>query len=258
MICTNVNKKTRDVHFQSAPGEGSISLSDGDDLMRIGVYDFSAANVTAGSYKCIQGIHGMVKSSGQFPGAPSGVNVEDYSELQGFVDGDYSSLQAPTPELIAEYLDWIDTGGSELPSMIVSERSVQTVYSQYEKANSHVVLVPQGQAVSPNGGVRAPMFSHGGKAFVWPTSRACKPNTIYGMDPGSLVRFMPIGDGSLRWKIGSGPTAGLGTMFRPVLTDGGVRMTKVSEAPYNAYGQLGINKPNMFFIIQGVQSQRDV
>lgn len=255
--CTNVNKKTRKVSFQSEPGQGTIALSDNDVIMLAGTYDFTQSTVDAGS-KHIQGIHGLCKSSGQFPGADTGVLVEQYSELQAFVDGDYSSMEMPTPELIAEYLDWIDTAGSELPPMLVSERSVQTLYSQYERAQNFMYLVPQGRPAEASGGVTAPMFTHGDKAFVWPTSNLCRPNTIYGTSPTDLVRFMPIGDGSIRWEIGTGVLSGYSGIFRPVLTSGGERLSGVAEAPYKAFGQLGMTRPNKFFIIQGVKSQRDV
>lgn len=259
MRCTNVDKVTREVYFQAEPGEGTITLTDNDVLMREGTYNFSAATVNAGTL-AMQGIHGMLKQSGQFPGAPSGVTVQAYSELQSVVQ-DYSSGGAPgevpTPELVEALLDTIDTGGSELPSLLVSERSVQTLYGQYERATNHFYIVPNGQTVSPTGGMRAPMFTHGDKAFVWPTSRSCRPNTLYGMEPGYMVRFMPIGDGSVRWKIGTGILSGYPNIFRPLFVNGN-QLAGVAAADYESFGQFGIKRPNSFFIATGIKSQRDV
>ena len=63
-----IRKKARTVGFLSAAGEGTVTLTDGDDLMLYGTYDFSASTVSAGTF-AMEGVESFLIDSGTYPGA---------------------------------------------------------------------------------------------------------------------------------------------------------------------------------------------
>jgi hypothetical protein len=257
-VCVGIRKKARTVLFESWPGEGSISVTDGDSICLYNMFDFTQTTVDAGS-KAMEGVESLIIDTGTFPGAlyaGTAVTVDNRPELQGFVDGDESSRENPTPEVVAELIDLMTDGGQLPPPTLVAERSLWTLWAQLEREAMGIQQVPQGGAFHANGGVRGPEVQHGEHTFARLNSGQCREGTIHGIAPDSWLKFMPGGSDAIKWFYSSGGISGAPTVFGPVTQ--GRQVSSLAQAPFDAYGQLGCTKPARNMRRIGFHSQRSL
>lgn len=248
MRCTGVNARTLEVGFESEPGEGNISLTDGDGIILEGMYDFASATSLAPN-----GIESLLKVSGAFPDSDV-TDIENYPELQAFVDGDESNRVAPEGKVVTELLDLMTAGAMDnTPPLLVAENSLWTCWSELERQSSGMTLTPQGQPYVANGGIRAPVYTYGSRSFAKLDSIKCRPGTLFGLDPQTLVRFMPD-EMAIRWRMANGGLAGQQSIMRPITV--GPVLTDLSAAEYDVWGQLSITRPNQNVKRIGLYNQR--
>ena len=168
-------------------------------------------------------------------------------------------LEQPTPELLSKSLDFISDSREELPSTIISERSVQSHYAQLEKAGYATYVVPAAGAPQYGGGVGASVnqgvqFQHGNKVFNWLVSSFIRPNSIALIAPETLVKFMPGGNNGINWFFREGGLAGAPGIFGPVYVGG--QVSELLQAPFDGFGELLCRRPRRNARILGVHSQR--
>lgn len=265
MYVVEVFPDTRKIWLQSAPGEGTITLSDNDHLMHEGTYDFGAATVALGS-KAAQGVgvaaaSGLLRNSGVFPGsvdvehAASGRDVAYYAVLKSYIDYNSGTLRQPTPGVLARLVDKMLSGKKARPPVHIAERSLWTLYCEIEQAASAMQIVPQGGVFQANGGVAGPVLDHQGHKAVKLESDLVAPNTILGLDPSTFLSFMPMGSDAINWVYGSGPMSNNGSIFRRV--DDGVQGTGLLEATGEFFYQFGCKDPCANFRAGDFQTARD-
>lgn len=257
--CLWANPTTRKVLFQAEPGTGTVTLSDGDVLMKYGYYNFGAANVNAGTKAC-EGIESLLINSGKFPGAinpSSGAEITDVTNhpyLMSFIAGDEAAVEVPTPELLAEMIDKMTDCGRKPPTTMVAEQSLWTYQSQIERSAIAMQIVPQAGAFMANGGVGGAIFSHGTMTFRKVASNLCRPGAVHGLTPESFRRFSPEGGNAVDWVLSSGGVAGAAGVF--YLVQSGRQASKTLAAPYDFFFQLGCVDPLVNFRRIGLLSQR--
>ena len=260
VYCVGIQKQDRKVGFQSAPGEGDITVTDGDAFMLYNMYDFNAANVSAGT-RAMEGLESLVIQTGNFPGATldvSGtstpVTVDNVPELEGFVDGDEDNPVLPTPELIAELIDLQTDGMRKPPPVMVAEQSVWTLWSQLERNSFASYQVPQGSTFQASGGVNGPMLSHGNNTFTRLNSNQCRTGAVHGISPQGMLKFMPMGGDTIKWFFSGGVVSGASSIFGP--TASGRQWSELFQAPFDGFGQLGCRMPGDQLRRIGLYSQR--
>jgi hypothetical protein len=255
MRCVNIDVDAQQMYMEAEPGMGTITVSDNDALIQADLVDTSvSSNVTAQSL-APEGFFSLVRASGNFPG--TSLAVTSYSELKGFVTDHESAPVLPTPELVAKQIDKITEANIRPPSVLVSEPSVKTLYSQLERQGYATYVVPQGGQFSAAGGVGGAMVGHGNwGASAWLVSSKVRKNTICGMTPGSFKRFIPLGDKTIRWVYSGGGASGAAGMFH-IVTEGR-QTTELLDAPFDFFYQTGLENPRQQFSILGVKSQYDV
>lgn len=256
MYCVGHRKRTRQVGFKAKAGEGTITLTDGDVLMLYNMYDFSAANVDAGT-KAMEGLESLIRDTGKFPGARvlgNDIDVEQVPELQGMVEGDESNREAPTPEIVANLIDLITDGNEEPATTVIAEQSLYTLWSQLEREATAIQIVPQAAAFEANGGVRGPEIQHGAFVFTKLTSSLCREGTLHGVPAEDMRMFMPFGENTIKWLLASGGISGAGDIFGA--TSSGRQYTGLLQAPFDSFGQIGLERPNRAFRRIGLHSAR--
>jgi hypothetical protein len=142
------------------------------------------------------------------------------------------------------------------PTAMIAERSLWTYFAQLEREAHGMVQVPMGATFQAAGGVAGPMLSHMEYQFQKMTSKRIAWNTIYGLTPGDWMRYIPLGDRTIRWLLGNGPLAGAGSIFWPV--SNGVQMTELADAPFNFFIEFGCKTPRRGMVRKGIKAQRDV
>ncbi len=249
--CTNIDLQARSVFFQSEPGEGTITLTDNDAILAADMTTWNGASTALQSLSP-QGIESLVVASGVFPG--TSLTVTDYAQLRGWVDGAEGDDRQPTPEAIAKIIDQISDADLEPPGVLISERSVETLYAQSERQGGAEYQVPQGAPFVASGGVTAARASHREKSFAWLNSSKIRPGAIYGIDPSSWKRFMPLGDKTLHWVTTGMNGMGAPAMFRHVIT--GRTATELMAADGDFFIEFGLTEPWRQFRALGFLSQR--
>ena len=100
------------------------------------------------------------------------------------------------------------------------------------------------------------MYQKDTYAFARESSAHCRENQIYGIEPQTWKKFMPIGEGSINWIYSDGILSGAGSIFGPVFS--GRRLAGLADAPFEAFCQFGVIDPRRQFIRIGVKNQRDL
>lgn len=256
----DIDPKNRQIALEPEPGEGNIALVDNAHIMLADTYDFTAASTAAGSL-VTQGYESLLIDSGVFPGSAtpkfsSGLNVTSHSYLKSWVDGSFSSMVDPTMEAFTLVLDEMMNINVAPPPVCIAERGIWSLWSQLDKENNSLVLVPQGQTYQAAGGVSGPMMSH----MEWkPTkfsSIRVRPNEVLGINPSTWMKFMPMGNNTVHWVASNGPMANMGSIFLPV--NDGMQLTELAQANFNAYCEFGCLNPRANFRKIGIKAQRDV
>lgn len=258
MICVSIKIKERSVTLESAPGEGTITLTDGDALYKANTHDFGASTFNGGVL-VNHGFESLLLDSGLFPGAYYGstqLNCDDHEELRSFIFGTEGTLEPPTPEKLSEVIDYLVEAQISVPAMMVAEPSLWSLYSILEKRAAAHYTVPQGGPFTASGGIQGPVLSHQERTFARFSSSIIRPGMVLGLAPDTWKKFFPSGVGSIMWVVDDAGLAGTSGVFFPVLTDGGRRITKVSQAPFEGYGELGCEDPRANFRRVGFHSQR--
>lgn len=249
--CVGIRPFTLEVGFQSEPGMGTITLTAGDGILMNRMWDFAGST----SMAC-NGIENLLKTTGAFPDSAIS-DITGYPELQALVTGDDSdpatTFVNPEPELIDGLLDLMTAYNPDVPPVLAAENNLWTLYSHLERRATGMQMVPQGAAFEANGGVSGPMYTNGGRPFVIMRSPKCRPNTIFGLDARTFVRYMP-NDMTVRWRMNQGGAAGVANIFRPVFV--GTQMSDLYVAEYDLYYQLAQTRPQRNLIQKGVHNKR--
>jgi len=253
--CIDIDTDNRKVLFESESGVGTITITDGDDIVLHDMFDFTAANVDAGS-RAPQGFEGLLRSPANtstavFPGTSHQIAKHRY--LKSYVKGDETVLEPPTAEVIAELVDKITDAGKSAPSALMAEQSLWTLYAQLERQSVASYQVPMGATFQASGGVSGPTLTHGTASFARLVSSQVRPGAITGVTPGEWRRFMPTGK-TIRWRNAGGTVAGAPSIFRPVTQ--GTRLTELSAAEFDFFLQIGTTDPRASFRRIGLLSQR--
>ena len=248
--CVNVDSENRTIQLEMETGETAPTLAVDDHIILEGTVDFPTDTSL---------VHNGIENLFINTGLLHGLDVTVYNELKARVDGDASNLEQPTPELIAKSLDYIADSREELPSVIISERSVQSHYAQLEKAGFATYVIPTAGGQQMGGGVGAGVdqgvqFQHGNKVFNWLVSSFIRPNSLALIAPETLVKFAPGGDNAIRWSFREGGMAGAPGIFGPVYVGG--QLSELMQAPFEAHGELLCRRPRRNARILGVHSQR--
>ena len=252
MRVVNIDVENRTIWLESEPGEGTVALSDNDQLMVEGTFDWAGTTVT-GSSLAAEGVESLLLDSGTFPG--TSFSVAAISELKSFVDGSESSLEYPTPEKLALLIDKITDAGKMPPSVLISEQSVKTLYAQQEREAGAYYSVPQGAGFMASGGISGARFQHGDKVYAWLTSSMVRPGAVVGLSPETWKKFMPIGGKTIRWVMTS-PPINSNSIFRPVTS--GRQLSELHSADFDFFIQFGCTDPRRNLRRIGFYSQRDV
>ena len=259
MRVVSIDQDLRTIKLQSAPGVGNISLSDDDHLILGDNYDFSASSVALGSLAA-EGVESLLINSGVFPGTispkfTSGLDVTNHTELKSFITDTSSTLEDPTMEAVTLQLDKILDLEVDPPTAFIAERSLWTKHAQLERENNALVQVPMGATFRAAGGVSGPMLGHMEHTFQRFNSKRIRPNSILGLNPSTFRRYIPLGDRTIQWVYGSGPLAGIASIFGPAYD--GVQLIELASAPFNVYIQFGCLDPRANFRRLGLKTQRD-
>lgn len=260
------NEGTGGLYLQSMPGVGTIALSDNYHLMLETTYVFGGASNEVNSL-APQGMgvaagSGLLRSSGVFPGTKtlrwsSGLDVAHHSVLKSFVVVN-SPFVDPSMDVITRILDKMRKARKPLPPILIAEHGIWTLFAQLEREASMMTTVPQGTVFNAGAGVSGLVLGHNEHRFVRMESALIAPNTILGINPSTFMTFMLAGGNVIRWKYGNGPLAGIQSIFGPVYADGGVSLSELSDAPFDALCEFGCSDPRANFRISGVKAQRDV
>ena len=253
--CVDIDTDDLTPVFESEPGEGTITLTDGDDITLHGMCDYTAANVTAGS-KAPQGLENLLITSGTFPGSNykgTAMNVSNHRYLKSYVKGDVDAKVAPTPEIVSEFIDKITDTGKVPPSVVLAEQSVWTAWATIEKQAGAVYNVPQGATFQASGGVSGPRVTHGSAEFARVASPEIREGCIIGLSPETFKKSMPLNK-TVRWQTSEGGAAGAPSIFRPVTS--GRQLTGLMSAEFEFFLEFGCTDPRRNFRRVGLHSQR--
>lgn len=260
MRVVDIDTYNRKIKLQSEPGEGTIALTTSHDLLLADSYNFGGASDDVNALTT-EGFDSLIDNTGVYPGTKStrfssGLNRDDHSYLKGVVVDNSAAQKEPTMALLSEILDNILNGGIAPPTAMIAERSVWTLFSILERESHSMVNVPMGQVFAGAGGVAGPMLQHMEHRFQRFSSVRIRPNAIYGIAPDTWMRFIPLGDRTVRWVLGNGPLAGAGSIFGAIYD--GTQLTELADAPFNSYLQFGCKDPRRNFRLLGVKAQRDM
>ena len=250
----NIDVDNRSIYLQSEPGEGTITLTDNAHLILAGTYNFaSTTDLTPHGYLS------LLINTGNFPGSAatiggSELSVLHHSELMAFIIAN-SPAKDPTMSAFTEVVDKMLDAGKEPPTAWISERGVWTYMAQLDQEANALVQVPMGQTFQAAGGVAGPNLGHQNNRFRRFSSPRIAPNSCIAISPETWRRFMPMGDRTIHWVIGTGMLAGQPSIFRPV-TDG-TQLTELGDAPFNSYVEFGCVDPRRNFLVTGLKAQRD-
>jgi hypothetical protein len=244
--CVGVDRQALKVGFQSEAGSGTIAVQAGDAFVYAGMYDF----VNARSLAC-NGVESLLIKTGTFPDTP--YNVANYPELQAFIDGDETAMEAPLPEKVDEILDLMTAADKGVMPTLAAENSLWTLWGHLERRTQSIVTVPQGQPFVAVNGARAPIVYNGTRPFVQFASPKCRPNTIFGLDASSFLRFMP-NDLNVRFRTQAGGAAGAPNIFRTVQV--GTQLSDLLSAEFETWYQLAQTRPNRNIIRKGFHNRR--
>ena len=254
--CVGVNPITREVGFQSEPGQGNIVIYEDDLIIRQGMWDFTTAATSATDNTpslAPNGIENLLINTGAFPDSDI-TDVTDYPELQAYITDNTGSEVTPEPERLDEILDLMTgPGGPDdgPPPILIAENSVWTLWSHLERRA--MAMYPVTQTFTSGGGVTGPVYTYGSRSFQRLSSSKCRESTIFGIDPSTFIRFMP-NDLTLRWKMTQGGLSGMGGIFRGVYE--GRSLTSLAAADFELWWQMAQTRPLRNFILKGVHSQR--
>lgn len=263
MYCVGIDKRERKVGLMAAnAGEGTITLTDGCDLMLYGTYDFNAATIksntgAASGSMVMEGWEGLTLDTGVFPGAyhnATSVTVDNVQELRAFIAGDEDNKESPTPEAIASLVDLMTDGGDLPPPALIAEQSLWSQYAFEERKAMGIQPISQGTPFEAAGGIRGPMLSHGAHTFSRYSSAKCREGAVHGLSPDSILKFVPAGEHALKWAVSQGGMSGFPSIFIPTMV--GRQLSELSQAPYDAYIQLGCQHPSRNFRRVGFYSLR--
>ena len=253
--CVDIDPDTQNVIFEPEPGMGNIVLSDGDVIMLKDVYNFSAANVTAGS-NAINGFENLLINTGNFPGAFIGsnaVSVASVSALRARVQGDEAAPVTPTPTVWTSLLNDIHDIGLMGPDVFIAERSLWTLYSRLDQQAYASVQVPMGATYAPAGGVGPPRLTHWTEEFVRIDSFCIRQGSIIAYPNESMMKFMPRGL-AIQWK-NVGPTvAGAPGAWRNITQ--GSQLSEEMAAEWTMWAQIGCQDPRRCIRRIGIHTQR--
>jgi hypothetical protein len=260
MRVVDIDTYNRTIKLQSEPGEGTIALTDNSWLLLADSYSFGGASHDVNALTT-EGFESLIDNTGVYPGTTStrfssGLDRANHSYLKGVVVDNSSSMKEPTMALISEILDNILNGGVAPPTAMIAERSVWTLFSILERESHATVNVPMGQTFVGAGGVAGPMLAHMEHRFQKFSSVRIRENAIYGIAPDTWMRFIPLGDRTVRWVLGNGPLAGAGSIFGAIYD--GTQLTELADAPFNSYLQFGCKDPRRNMRLLGVKAQRDM
>lgn len=258
-IVISVNERDRTIQVQSAPSVGSISVTAGDHIMLAGNYDFSQSTHAAASL-ATEGIESLIRDTGVYPGsitpfATSGLDVEFYSGLRGFVFGNESSTVEPSEDVLAEMLDTMYNAGHDTPPIWIAEQGVWSRWRLNERNNHQITYVPNGTIPRPTGTTVGLMLQVGDKVIQSLSSARCRTGAIHGLSPETFRKFMPGGKDTVWWLHGSGPLANSGSIFQEVAD--GVQATELARADYETFCQIGNVEPRANFRYVGLKTTRD-
>lgn len=248
--CVGIRPFTLEVGFESEPGMGDIAITTADAFIYNTMWNFAS-----GASRACNGIHNLLNTTGAFPDSDIS-DITGYPELQALIDGDdtsTSTYESPEPEMLDGLLDLMTAFDPATPPVLCAENNVWTLYSHLERRANMMQVVPQGAAYEANGGVSGPMYTNGGRPFIIARSAKCRPNTIYGLDGSTFIRFMP-NDLQVRWRMANGGAAGVSNIFRPVFV--GSQLSDLYTAEFDTYYQIAQTKPTRNLIRKGVHSKR--
>lgn len=252
----DVDPDGRDLYCETEPGFSDIVLQDGDDLMLDGMFDFTQTTVDAGS-KAIEGFESLLINTGNFPGATyqgSALSVTNHRKLQAFIQGDESNPVNPTPAIIDELSDKMADAGKESVDVVIGEKSLWSLYAQIEREAFSAYPVSQGAAFVASGRVTGPQVGYGDKVFARLNSAKIRPGSILGLTPSVWMKFIPLGDRTIKWLYSGGNQAGASSIFGNVST--GRQATNLAQAPFDFFFQIGCTDPQRNFRRIGINSQR--
>ncbi|MFM9966705.1 MAG: hypothetical protein ACKV2Q_36495 [Planctomycetaceae bacterium] len=259
--CVEVDVDNGTAWFQVEPGGVAIAITAptsptvGDFIVMEGMLTDNLTGATfAAQTRCCEGVESLIRNTGNFPG--TGWDVTARNELKGFIRGDEASLSNPTPETIAELVDVITNAKIRPPSTWVSRQDVRTYYGQLERAGAATYYVPQGAQFQPSGGVDAPRFGHFAYAPAWLESNQCRTNTLFGIEPSSFRKYIPMGEGRVRWITPTGDSRDGGPVFSRRWS--GRQATELLAADFEGYYQIGCTDPRRNFIYKGLRTQADI
>lgn len=250
--CVDIDTDDRQPYFETEPGSTDLVVQDDDHIMVAGSYDFTASSVANGT-RAANGFESLLIKTGNFPGAVN-PDVTKHRHLKSYVVGDEANLVPPTPEIVAELIDKITDAGKRPPSVLIAEQSLWTLYSQLERQAVATYPVPQGGAFMASGGVAGPRISHGEVTFARLASPRIRPGSILGMAPDTWMRFMPLGNKTIKWALAGGGVAGAESIFGPIRS--GRQLSELSDAPYDVFVEFGCTDPRRNFRRIGLHSQR--
>ena len=257
--CVDIDTDTRQPYFETEPGSAAnVVLQDNDAIMLAGTYDFTAANVAAGT-KAAQGFESLLISSGNFPGAVhagTAMSVTNHRYLKSYVVGDEDNRVSPAPEIIAEVVDKITDASKQPPNAVIGEQSLWTLFSILERQAFAQYPVPQGQQFQANGSVSAPRIAHGTTTFAKFSSPRVREGSIIGLATDTWKKFVPFGDQTIHWLYSSGAMAGTSSVFFPVFS--GRQGTAMAQAPFDFYIEFACTDPRRNFRRVGLHSQRSM
>lgn len=261
MLVVNVDADERAIWLQSLPGEGSISITAGDRLYLLGTYVFDGTGTDATNALMTEGIESLLTNSGTFPGStspkfPSGLDVDHHSELKAFITDTSATPEDPTMESMTILLDKILDIEKEPPTAMIAERSLWTLFSQLERDNNALIQVPMGQTFAAAGGVTGPMLSHMEHRFQKFSSVRVREGTVVGLNPATWRKYIPMGDRTIRWVLGSGVFSGAPSIFGPL--HDGVQLLETLDAPFDGFVEFGCLDPRANLRRIGLRTQRDV
>jgi hypothetical protein len=261
MIVVNVDADERAIYLQSAPGEGSISITAGDRLYIQDSYNFDATGTDATNALTTEGLESLLIASGTFPGSttqkfPSGLDVDHHSKLKAFITDTSSTPEDPTMESMTILLDKILELEKVPPTALIGERSLWTLFSQLERDNHALIQVPMGAPFQAAGGVTGPMLSHGEHRFQKFNSVRIRPGMVAGINPSTWRKYIPMGDRTIRWALGNGIFSGAPSIFGPL--HDGVQLLETVDAPFDGFAEFGCLDPRANFLRKGLRTQRDV
>lgn len=258
MICVDHDLENNAVYFQSPAGrgQGTLTLTAGQDIMPEEMYDFNQATVNAGS-RAMEGLESLLITSGTFPG-PEAHNVANRRYLRSHVYGAEGEKNLPSGSMLSAPFMAIKKARQAPPTILLCEEGVYVKFQEIERSSFMTYSVPTAGPFAANGGIgNAPMFTWGTSSASWVSSDLIRPNCVIGVTPSTFSRAMPPRAMAINWVYNTGGGPGVPGPFGPPIMEG-KRVGTLMQAPFFTWGQWGCTDPQANFRYLGVVSSSDV